>query len=130
MAHLDDVRPVEQWLDVFRLEDELEYTEMHSEKWKVRPKSDFIQTQIQKLHSKYYQPKYEERIKKSLLKHQKTSSEHSENSDEKSGGSEEADYNYQQTDPIIEMLLTEDFYIGLADEPLSFTKMEDLLNDK
>lgn len=108
------MRHVETWHEQFRLEDEIEFVEMSSHKQKVLNKEEHLAHQIQDLYLKYYRPRYIKRLSPNV-QFDLSSKENREP---------------EELDPTVEMLLSDEFYLGLVDEPVADSTMEDLLNDK
>lgn len=113
MSKVDDVRPVDAWYEQFRLEDQVEYIEMISQQQKVLNKHEHLANQIQDLYLRYYRPRYIKRLssKVSLELSSKINLEP------------------EELDPTVEMLLNDEFYLGLVDEPVADSTMEDILSD-
>ena len=114
MSKVDDVRPVDAWHEQFRLEDEIEFVEMSSQESKLLNKEEHLAHQIQDLYLRYYRPRYIKRM------HPKASDDPTSKENREP----------EPLDPTVEMLLSDEFYLGLVDEPVADSTMEDLLNDK
>ena len=114
LSKVDDVRPVDAWYEQYRLEGEIEFIEMLSQQQKVLNKQEHLAHQIQDLYSRYYRPRYINRLFPNL------------SFDLLSKENREPD----TLDPTLEMLLNEEFYLGLIDEPVADSAMEDILSDK